>query len=458
MAPEADLPFEDGMPHWLASGLFRLAALLKLRVGPQPDASAAWMIGIIIAFESTWSDARRANPTANQTHEPLNPTLASQSGLGPLCPAQPRRSHDLAADAALSDGLGGIGSSSPGPAGRHARMPQVPPADQTTKRTSARLRIGTLNIKGYGAVTAGGASDKWMYINQVMRDQNLTVLAVQEAHLTQECLENLNILFSTSLEIYCSPDPNNSAGARGVAFVVNKRKLAGRKCTTRVLVPGRAMQLEYPWAADRSISVLNVYAPNAANENASFWTDLGGAGGVGGATKLDVVLGDFNVVESALDRFPAHPDPAAATEALSALLVHLHVCDSWCTAHPTDRLFTFRQAGSDRQSRLDRIYIKQSVMPNVADWATVGPGQLSDHQLVVCSIANYHAPVVGKGRWAAPLSLLDDASFVSTMKELGHKLEEDLADMPPRSETANLQVVFKDFKSALAAAARKRVK
>ncbi|EIW55531.1 DNase I-like protein [Trametes versicolor FP-101664 SS1] len=282
--------------------------------------------------------------------------------------------------------------------------------------------------------------------------------SVQEAHLTQERVDNLSNLFATSLEIYFSPDPSNGAGARGVAFVVNKRRLAGRKCKFEVLVPGRAIQIAYPWAAEKMINVLNVYAPNAANENAGFWGKIGEAWDADGGVKPDVMLGDFNVVESAHDRFPAHPDPAIATEALAGLLRRMHACDSWRTAHPNERLFTYRQVGSDRQSRLDRIYVKQAMMPKVADWANAGPGQLSDHQLVLCSIANYHAPVVGKGRWSAPLSLLDDEKFVSTMKKLGRELEMKLTDMAPRSVEVNPQVLFRDFKTELVLAARTRVK
>ncbi|EIW55711.1 DNase I-like protein [Trametes versicolor FP-101664 SS1] len=297
-----------------------------------------------------------------------------------------------------------------------------------------------------------------MYINQVVRDQNLAILAIQEAHLSDERLEALNALFATSLEIHCSPDPENSTGARGVALVVNKRRLAGRKCVIREVVPGRAMQIEYPWSASKSITLLNVYAPNAVAENEKFWTDLRASWTERGCMKPDVVLGDFNVVESALDRYPAHSDPASATEALARMLKCINAHDSWRGAHPTERLFTFRQAGGERQSRLDRIYVKQSIIPKVADWLAVGPGRLSDHQLVICSIANYHAPVVGKGRWSAPLSLLDDAKFVGTMKRMGMDLTSKMACLGERTETENPQLLFDDFKRSLADAARKRVK
>lgn len=94
----------------------------------------------------------------------------------------------------------------------------------------------------------------------------------------------------------------------------------------------------------------------------------------------------------------------------------------------------------------------------IADWATVGPGRLSDHQLVLCSIANYHAPTVGKGRWSAPLSLLDDTKFVNIMKTMGSDLEHELTSMAPRTESENPQTIFQNFKTALASAARKRIK
>lgn len=89
-------------------------------------------------------------------------------------------------------------------------------------KTRCRLRIGSLNIKGFGHSPVHGAPDKWLYINQVVKDRRLAVLAVQEAHLTPERLDNLNTLFAASLLILGSPDPENGAAARGVAFVINK--------------------------------------------------------------------------------------------------------------------------------------------------------------------------------------------------------------------------------------------
>lgn len=418
--------------------------------------TAARIVGITIAAGETWSNPRRATSTANQTNIITNPSLASYTGPEPSCLSQLRQDRDLPAVAVLDDRLGEIGSRQL--AAGELRNPMHPPERRPRPRTTARLRIGTLNIKGFGAIAQGGAPDKWMYINQVVRDQNLAVLAIQEAHLSEERLESLNALFAVSLKIYCSPDPENSTGARGVAYVINRRKLAGRECTVREVIPGRAMQLEYPWAAGKSIRILNVYAPNAAAENAQFWTTLRASWVEQGRAKPDVVLGDFNVVESALDRYPAHPDPACATEALSRMMRTINACDSWRTAHPTERLFTFRQAGSERQSRLDRIYVKQSIVPKVADWLAVGPGRMSDHQLVICSIANYHAPVVGKGRWSAPLSLLDDAKFTQTMRTLGADLSTRLAALGERTEKENPQLIFNDFKQALVTAARQRAK
>ncbi|EIW59905.1 uncharacterized protein TRAVEDRAFT_20169 [Trametes versicolor FP-101664 SS1] len=159
-----------------------------------------------------------------------------------------------------------------------------------------------------------------------MKDKRLAVLAVQEAHLTPERIDNLNSLFAASLLILGSPDPENGAAARGIAFVI-----------TTILLP---------WSKDKSISIANVYAPNAARENAAFWDELNAIWAVPGCRRPEVMLGDFNMVENALDRVPERADVDVVTCALSSLLSLTDLQDSWRKAHPNERSFTFRQPGS----------------------------------------------------------------------------------------------------------------
>ena len=62
--------------------------------------------------------------------------------------------------------------------------------------------------------------NKWNHINQIMREHCLGVLAVQEAHLTQEHVDGLHTLFGKRLQIHFSQSLN--INAQGVAIVLNK--------------------------------------------------------------------------------------------------------------------------------------------------------------------------------------------------------------------------------------------
>jgi hypothetical protein len=84
------------------------------------------------------------------------------------------------------------------------------------KNTRASLKIASLNMRGRGPV----GDNKWTHINQIMKEQRLGILAVQEAHLTQEHVDNLHTHFGKRLQIHFSQGPN--ANAQGVAIVLNK--------------------------------------------------------------------------------------------------------------------------------------------------------------------------------------------------------------------------------------------
>ena len=61
------------------------------------------------------------------------------------------------------------------------------------------MRVATLNIWGYGPPLQSSVSDKWIKINQVVRDNNIAILALQESHLTLDRIETLNRVFASSL-------------------------------------------------------------------------------------------------------------------------------------------------------------------------------------------------------------------------------------------------------------------
>ena len=117
------------------------------------------------------------------------------------------------------------------------------------------------------------------------------------------------------------------------------------------------MLVSIPWHHNTEIHVLVIYAPNAVNENQTFWSDI--------QSKLrdlappDIMLGDFNFVEDALDRLPLRSDNEAITNSFALLKSSLDLHDGWGQANPDDITFTYSQtlAKGRSSSQIDRIYL-----------------------------------------------------------------------------------------------------
>ncbi|KAL1938552.1 hypothetical protein VTO73DRAFT_11575 [Trametes versicolor] len=341
----------------------------------------------------------------------------------------------------------------PGTAPGPQEVPGVPGANRKT-RSKARITIATLNIRGYGLENRIEGSSKWMRVNQLMRDKKIAVLVLQEAHLDDERAALLNSVFENTMTVLSSPDPVNPTAARGVAIAINKRILKDCAPLLRILVPGRAVLLTIPWTAERSLKIVNVYAPNESAANADFWSTLNSMN----LGRVDLMLGDYNVVEDSADRLPPREDPEAPRLALQALCDRLLVTDGWRVSHPLDKGYTFLQESTAAQSRLDRIYARKVMMRDCSDWTIEASGLTTDHLLVSVSIENYKAPFHGKGRWSMPVHLLNDDAMKKKMKELGSSLLRRLDAMRVRTQAENPQVAYAEFKRELVTAARTRAK
>lgn len=321
-------------------------------------------------------------------------------------------------------------------------------------RTKARIRVATLNMRGYGAVGDDGVSERWMFINQLARDEKIGLLALQETHLTSERVGVLNDLFGRHLRIYHSESVNHATGAGGVAFAVNKRLIDPEKCVVTEVQEGRALAIKFPWSTGRELCVVNVYGPNSSVENANFWKQIKTHCPV----DVDILLGDFNVVEEGIDRIPVREETGSALIALQELLTNLRVEDGWRAQNPHDKAFTYMQKATGSQSRLDRIYVANALHQEADEWCIKESGLPTDHKLAMVSLANRNAPFMGRGRWSMPAHLLTDPQMVTTMRELGKKLVAEIAGCGPRSMEKNPQISYHKFKLALTSAARDRAK
>jgi len=113
--------------------------------------------------------------------------------------------------------------------------------------------------------------EKWARVNSTIYNEKIAILAIQETHLDQKLLEQVQSCFGKNLEIINSPLPENPRASAGVAFVINKALIRPKEYTITELVPGRATALEVKWLEQCSTSIFNIYAPHNRNEQPAFW-------------------------------------------------------------------------------------------------------------------------------------------------------------------------------------------
>ena len=343
------------------------------------------------------------------------------------------------------------------PATREPRQAGRRPANQRpnerSKRTRAVIKIASLNMNGAGSAKT---RQKWMHVNQIVRDNRIGILALQETHLSEELLNSLHSQFPR-LHIQHTSDPQRP-NAKGVAIVINKYLLPWKETTVYNIIPGRAMLMTVPWHKESRINVLAIYAPNAPAENADMWRSLKDKWNLSEFPMPDILLGDFNIVETSLDRLPAHPDPRSTVNELEEFKSDLSLMDGWRHNNPTARAFSYHQKSSGASSRIDRIYTTEAILENSREWKIENSGMETDHKIVSMQFSNPGAPFIGKGRWTMPLSLLKDREMITQIKKLGastlRACELELQDQAqsqrlPNPGRTELQVLYKSFKKGL---------
>lgn len=97
--------------------------------------------------------------------------------------------------------------------------------------------IVSLNVRGHGTFHPDNASSKWQQINQIMRVRKIGILAIQEAHLTEDLANQINDVFQRRLHVLWSQGDNSRA--KGVAFVINSELISTHKyITLDEIIPG----------------------------------------------------------------------------------------------------------------------------------------------------------------------------------------------------------------------------
>ncbi|KAJ7083533.1 Endonuclease/exonuclease/phosphatase, partial [Mycena epipterygia] len=331
----------------------------------------------------------------------------------------------------------------------------------------ASAKIAALNMRGRGNPDVRNGDNKWYNIWQIIHEQKIGVMIVGEAHLDNNHKTDIDNLFGRVIRVEFTPDEEAPAARAGLAFVLNKNIVETENVSAIEIVPGRAMILEMKNVDGSPLSILGVYAPNRPYLNAVFWKKIKKwLMDNPGVRKPNMLGGDTNFVEDALDRLPSHADSNSAVEAFEDLKAYLRLVDGWRETHPTTRAYTFLQPITlgGAMSRIDRIYIKEDLFEDTFEWDIQAVGIETDHRMVSVRLTTEEAPTIGHGRWVWPAHIVRDKEVVAFILEEGLKLQETLEQVAQSEAVGqwnpnhNAQTLWITFKTRLCNKARERAK
>src|SRR5882724_11808604 len=242
---------------------------------------------------------------------------------------------------------------------------------QSTIGKKKGITIASWNIRGKND---SSHNSKWPKIARIMRSKRIAILAVQEARTTEENVDQIENIIP-KIKIIANGQYSNKMG---VVFAINKDLINETQLEHKVLIPNRASLLKVKWGNNQNLEIGNIYAPNNDAEKVEFFRKLTSKLGKHRSKNLCIV-GDFNCIESDVDRNPPNKDNEEVIKSLKKMIEKSGLIDVWRMQNPMGKAFSFIQTSSNSMARIDRIYVHKNLLNYVYD-NEVGMGQeLSDH-------------------------------------------------------------------------------
>ena len=162
---------------------------------------------------------------------------------------------------------------------------------------------------------------------------------------------------------------------------------------------------------DLNINVVNLYAPTAPTERKTFLQSLHAY--FFPHSRL-IIGGDFNCYDNSSDKFGSN---AVLSKDLSDLKSCFRLVDAWRAKHPRDRQFTWFDSSLSIASRLDTFLVSRDLSPHV-QLCDILPCSFSDHNFVTLNVDLSNAARRGPGVWKLNNSLLNDAYYNQSVRDL----------------------------------------
>jgi endonuclease/exonuclease/phosphatase family metal-dependent hydrolase len=309
------------------------------------------------------------------------------------------------------------------------------------------IKIATLNVKGR---KYSGKRDKWRDLTTMIRKNNISVLAIQESHLNKEEADKLQELYPNIIV------ENNGqyTNKEGISFILNKDLVGNKKWKHTELIKGRLSRLQLEWEEGQGLDIINVYSPNNEKEKVEFYKTVKDK--IVQCKDLDntILLGDFNFVESELDRFPRHGDAMNVINEFDKIKKRLNLIDGWRVQHPEEKDYTYI---NESMSRIDRIYMNKEIYPLAYNWYISNPGKISDHQMVTVEILKKDLPYIGKGVWRLNINMIEDKKFHAIAEKIMMKYQKLITE-PVENSTKSKLELWNDMKDEIREKAMERTK
>ena len=279
--------------------------------------------------------------------------------------------------------------------------------------------LATLNVKGMTDL------EKFVQILKVLSQRMIDCVFLTETHLTYSDAAKFRDRFPDILITTNSPSRNSA----GVTFVSRNPGRVRWDENLDIFYKdnyGRALGIDVTIDPDHGKAVkktrcLGVYMPNIDSEQISFIGTLMEDVNI---INLDLMMGDFNMVESAADRNPPHMDNQGVVLALRGLLSKHRLSDGWSSAEPsldkaTAAGYTYQSSNSlQSSSRIDRIYAREKILVRSSDWRVSETPRRFDHLMVSFQFNPRTKIVRGKAAWRINAGYFKDAGYKASMTSI----------------------------------------
>jgi hypothetical protein len=244
--------------------------------------------------------------------------------------------------------------------------------------------ISLFNVRGVGDC------DKFRRIIKLSQYINTNLIVLTETHLTSDRLLKLQREFPQFLMTTNCLDTNTG----GVTFISLNPKFVNWRPEDVFYIgnEGRSLginvslhddtQATASGTATTKVKIVGVYLPNTAVSAKAYLTNLHSELPPRG---IDILMGDFNMVEDAIDRFPPHPDQGDLVTTMKLLTNTRRLDDGWRKAHSSGSAdgFTFKSSNEClSRSRIDRVYVTDEVFGKSSKWQVAETPSSFDHRIV----------------------------------------------------------------------------